>query len=137
MTEKDFSDELNQIPKPEVPHIRVKEIREISIPHPYCITPKHISHASDHYHGILGEAAIIDAEKHGAKCDICRKINKKHGKPILPFSEHIAQKTLFIEVPQNKDLNAVEGLHAYLLKIKPIAESLKIDGFAFPTFSKG
>jgi len=132
----EFSDELNQIPSPNEPHIKVKGIRNITLPHPYCITTKHVAYASDHYHGILGKDAIIDAEKHGAKCDICRKANKKHGSPILAFDEHITQKTLFIEVPQNSDLNRVEGLHAYLLRIKPIADDLHIDGFAFPTSFK-
>jgi len=134
-TEEDFNRELSQIPEPDEPHIKVREIRNITIPHPYCITPKHVSHACDHCGGMLGKEAIIDAEKHGAKCDICKKANKKHGSPILAFDQHITQKTLFIEVPQNKDLNKVEGLLTYLLKIKPIAESLHIDGFAFPAFS--
>lgn len=137
MTEEDYSQELKQIPKPDVPHIRVIEIRKISVPHPYCITPKHIAYASDHYYGILNKSAIEEAEKHGAKCDICRKINRKYGKPIVPYDEHITQKTLFIEVPQNRDLNAIEGLNAYLMKIKPTLESLNIEGIAFPTFSKG
>lgn len=132
---EDFNRELSQIPEPDEQHIRIKGIKKVRIPHPYCITPKHVSHASNHYGGILGKDTIIDAEKHGAKCDTCKKANKKHGSPILTFEEHIASKTLFIEVPQNKDLNNVKGLPEYLMKIKPIAESLHIDGFAFLVFS--
>ena len=44
----------------------------IGVPHPYCITPKHVAYASDHCSGILDEDAIRRAEKQGARCDICK-----------------------------------------------------------------
>ena len=51
-------------------HFYVRET--IGVPHPYCITPKHVEVASDDHCGILNEAAIQDAEKnHKAKCGIC------------------------------------------------------------------
>lgn len=117
--------EIDEIPKPENSNIKLVKIETAHIPHPYCITSKHVAWASDHFFGRLGHEAIVDAETHGkAVCGICK------GK--LKYGEHESKKTLFIEVPQNKDLNAVEGLNAYLLKIKPIVEKLGVEGIAFP-----
>lgn len=85
----------------------------------------------------LNEAAIARAEAKGAKCDICRRLCRKGKQPqILPFSEHEKQKALFIEVEDNQDLNSITGLHPYLLQIKPLAEQLGIQGFAFPMRAK-
>lgn len=44
-----------------------KVIDTIGVPHPYCIGPKHVGWASDHWNGMLGKDAILDAEEHGAK----------------------------------------------------------------------
>jgi hypothetical protein len=110
---------------PEGSMFSVLGIRGVSMPHPYCITPKHVAWASDHWSGMLSEAAIQDSESKGkARCGM-RGCN-------LGYEEHRVQKTLFIEVPQNRDLNAVPGLHAYLLSIKSTAMQEGVDGFAFP-----
>ena len=100
-------------------------MREQCIPHPYCITPKHLQHGDSMY---INAESIERAEKKGARCDICAK----SGREILPYAAHKVEVFAFIEVPQNHDLNVVTGLHAYLLSIKAQAEQIGITGFAFP-----
>ena len=51
---------------PSTEHFSVTD--SIGIPHPYCLTPRHVAVASDHFCGRLGKDAIIDAEKRGVKC---------------------------------------------------------------------
>jgi hypothetical protein len=122
-TENTIPDKIPNPPQDSV--FRLSKVDTVTFPHPYCITPKHLELSDSH---ILDAASITHAESRGAKCDICNK----NGREILPYSEHRNETTLFIKVPQNKDLNAVEGLHAYLLSIKNICTELGITGFAFP-----
>jgi hypothetical protein len=123
---------LDQLPPPP-PDVSFKVLRleERVLPHPYCITPKHLQYADSIY---LDGAAIERAESKGAVCDICRAEVKNRRQPsILKYSEHEKVLMLFIGVSANqqKDLNKVKGLHSYLLKIKKA--NLGIGGFAFPT----
>lgn len=116
-------------PMPGLP-FALQKIEDVILPHPYCITPKHLAYADSMY---LDAAAIKRAETRGAQCDICRQLVKRRQQSaVLAYSEHESQKTLFIAVNDNRDLNAIDGLHDYLLQIKPVAESLGIQGFAFP-----
>ena len=120
---------LSELPQPPAgSSFGLVEVKTVSMPHPYCITPKHVAYASDHYSGILSKDAIRDAERAGACCDICRK----SGNGILSIDEHSNPLTLFIRVPQNNNLNALEGLHAYLYSNKAAFEKVGIEGFAFP-----
>ncbi len=121
--DKMFAD-LPQPPKSAV--FRLSQVKQVFLPHPYCIGTKHVVVASDHFGGMLTEDTIRDAEKRGAKCSTCRRGE------VLPYDEHESQVALYIEVPQNRDLNAVSGLHAYLLSIKEQATKSGIEGFAFP-----
>jgi hypothetical protein len=91
----------------------------IPVPHPYCITPKHVAVASDKHCGILDENAIEDAEREGAKCGIC--------KGELAFGEH--KKALLVDCKE--DIQKNKELHEYLLKIKKKAEREGYVGFAF------
>ena len=119
---------IKKIPKPKVEHIKVLEVKKILLPHPYCITPKHLTGKSMY----LNKETIRDAEKsNGAVCDICRQLVKQ-GKQEKIFSvdEHKEELILFLEVPKG-DLNSILGLKEYLLKIKPTLVKLKIDGVAF------
>jgi hypothetical protein len=119
---------FNAIPQPaEGSPFTLTKVERIAMPHPYCITSKHVEVAADRFSGMLRAEAIRAAEKSGAKCDICR-VNRLN----LSYDEHESNLTLFIEVPLGKDLNAVPGLHAYLLSIKEQAIALGIQGFAFP-----
>jgi hypothetical protein len=123
-----MDDVMDKIPKPEVGHIKIIEIDKIMVPHPYCITPRHLTDESMY----ITRDTIRDAEKkHGAVCDHCRYLVKQGKQPrILTVDEHQDSFTLFLEVPKG-DLNSIEGLKEYLLKIKPILADLKIDGIGF------
>lgn len=118
--------ELPQPPKGVV--FSLQRVDKISLPHPYCITPRHVAWAADHFGGSLSADAIRDAEKHGARCDICAKSNRG----ILPYDQHETQTTLFVKVPQNRDLNNIPGLHQYLFQNKQTFIDKGIGGFAFP-----
>jgi len=119
---------IDQIPKPEKQHIKVLEVKKVMIPHPYCITPRHLTGKSMY----LDKNAIKEAEKNNnAVCDICRKLVRDgRQQEVLSFGEYEEQLTLFLEVPKG-NLNNIEGLHEYLMKIKPVLVKLKIAGIAF------
>jgi len=125
-TDTTYTDLLKEIPPvPEGATFTIQKIEKVTMPHPYCITSKHVVVASDHHSGILNEAAIEDAEKRGAHCGMrgCR----------IPYAEHVTSLTLFVAVPDNNgDLNKITGLGQYLCSIKPTLERLKIEGIAFP-----
>ncbi len=103
-------------------------IDTIGVPHPYCIGPKHVGWAADHFSGMLGEAAIEDGEKHDIICDICRKRRKKFGDRALTYKEH--EQALLGACYKAIDDNKPE-LQAFLLKLKPMCETDKYAGFAF------
>lgn len=98
-----------------------KVVDSIGVPHPYCITPKHVEVAADQFMGRLGEAAIVAAEKQGAKCGIC--------KGELPYHGH--EQALLVEVPKGIVLNGNEALHAWLKAIVEEAGANGYVGFAF------
>lgn len=115
---------LKQIPvPPEGAVFSLRSVRSVPTgpkgdPHPYCVGPQHLS---------LNEGMYLNVEaveKKGARCAM-----RGCG---LTYAEHTSDRALFIEVPQNSDLNAVPGLHTYLLSIKEKATELGISGFAFP-----
>ena len=117
---------FTQLPlPPEGSCFSLKDVRKVSVPHPFMITPAHVTFASKRG-GILDEHNIRHS---GAPCGMkgCQ----------VKFSEHKTQVVAVVEVPQNRDLNAVEGLHAYLLSIKDKATELGIEGFAFPIKKEG
>lgn len=100
-----------------------KVIDTIGVPHPYMITPKHVEIAADHHGGILGEAAIMQAEHCGVRCGFnCQLSYKEHGIALL--------------IECDKELKDKEGkadpeLHKYLLEIKDKATKNGYVGFAF------
>lgn len=128
MNEKNDLPELENLPQPPAGvEFTLQKVEKISMPHPYCITPKHVAYAADHFGGRLTLGAIRESEKHGARCDICA-----HGhKGILTVDQHEQLTTLFIRVPKTDDLNAVEGLQNYLFTNKKTLVKLGIQGFAF------
>lgn len=77
--------------------------------HAYCITPKHVTYASDHHGGMLGEEAIKGAEKEGVDCGVRECIMKyedhKHGLVVQCLKE-----------PKNKNKFGKE-CQTYLKKI--------------------
>jgi len=98
----------------------------IGVPHPYCITPKHLQYSDSH---ILDKHSIEHAESKGAVCDICKKIhNKDYSKPILSFAEH--KQALLVACyadPKDNDSEIKE----FLMSLKPICEAEHYAGFAF------
>ena len=91
----------------------------LGVPHPYCITPKHINYASEYYGGVLNTNSIRDAEKNGACCDIC----KQNGNKVLTVDEH--ETALLVNCKSDDK----EKLQEYLLLIKSICEKDKFVGF--------
>ena len=126
--------DITTFPQPPVgASFSLSKAETVCLPHPYCITPRHVAWAADHHGGMLDNSAIEDAEKNGAVCDICRnRVKDRQQSSILSFAEHEHFVSLFIRVPQNKDLNAIPGLHSYLLANKETFEKAGIGGFAFP-----
>lgn len=61
LVEKDEKNKFEHYPKTEL--FSVVDI--IGVPHPYCITPRHIHYASEHCGGMLNNNAIEMAEKDG------------------------------------------------------------------------
>jgi hypothetical protein len=77
-------------------------IDTIGVPHPYTITNKHVSFASEHHCGRLGEDAIKAGEKQGITCGVrgCLLSYDEHEQALL-----IACKApLRIEGENNPDL---------------------------------
>lgn len=124
-----IKEELKKYGKSEEGNFQV--VDTIGVPHPYCITPKHVAVASDKFGGMLGKEAIIRAEEDGAKCDICRGLNKKNGTQVLAYNEH--KQALLVSCKKEIGMNNVpnEELHKYLLSIKDMAEKDGYEGFAF------
>jgi len=99
-------------------------IDTIGVPHPYCITPKHM----------YGDGMYMDAERirtaekeNNAVCDICRKIQLKDGTAILSYDDH--KQALLVNCKE--DIKDNKELHKYLLSIKDICIKDKFEGVAF------
>lgn len=102
-------------------------IDSIGVPHPYCIGPRHVGHASDNFYGRLGSDAIRSAENAGIMCDICRKSQQ-----LLSFDEHEQALLIGCLAPiKDSDGKANKELHGYLLSIKDEAERNGYVGFSF------
>lgn len=98
-------------------------IDTIGVPHPYCITPRHVVYASDHHCGMLTADSIREAEENGAQCGICK------GK--LLYDEHETALLVSCKKDIEADEEAKNELHKYLLKLKDQAEKDNYVGFAF------
>jgi hypothetical protein len=102
-------------------------IDTLGVPHPYCVTPKHVAYASDHCSGILSKDAIRAAEKEGAACDICRK----KGEGILTVDEHGTALLVGVYDKDNRELNDMPELQEWLKPLCAVAEKDGFVGFAF------
>lgn len=102
-----------------------KAIDTISIPHPFCITSKHVKHAADNFGGILSEEAMQDYDK--------RNPNKKScgiGGCDLKYAKH--ETALVILIKTGQDLKTLEKeLKEYLLECNPICIKDGYAGYAF------
>lgn len=114
LTGKQRREILAQLPAPEKGlSFTLRKVDLIVLPHAFHITSQHMKNS---------RVTILEADSAPCGYPGCQ----------LSSSEHKSQLTLFIRVPQNRDLNAIEGLHDYLLSIKEKAAELNIEGFAFP-----
>ena len=97
----------------------------IGVPHPYCITPKHVTEAADHWGGRLGEEAIKATErKHGRSCGM-RGCN-------LDYEEHEQALVVSCRAPlKGADGATNPELHQMLLANKDECEKNGYAGFAF------
>ena len=102
----------------------------IAVPHPYCLTPKHIQEAADNFGGIMGEAAMQSADDKGIYCYTCRSINKRHGDPILTFKQHelalLVACYADMQIPKFK-----KEAQTFLKSIAKMVEEDKYAGFTF------
>ena len=101
-------------------------IDTIGVPHPYCITPKHLKENDGM---CLTKDSMREAEKRGAVCDICKKINRKSGRPILTIDEH--EQALLVACSVDPKEDKGKELQEYLLSIKEMAVKDNFAGFAF------
>jgi hypothetical protein len=120
MTDKTKS-KTESYPKSEFDNFYIKDT--IGVPHPYCITPKHVAHAADNFFGMLDENAIISAEKSGARCGM-RGCN-------LSYAEHEQALLVACRKDFKTDEDAKNELHQYLLSIKQQCTDDGYAGFAF------
>ena len=76
-----MNDKIKDYPSTE--HCKV--IDTIGVPHAYCIGSKLVAFASDNYNGMLGEEAIIAAEKVGITCEVkgCTLTYEQHEQALL------------------------------------------------------
>ena len=98
-------------------------IDTIGVPHPYMITQHHVAHAADNFSGMLGQAAIENAEKQGKMCGIC--------KGQLSFADHKQALLVSCRGPLQIDGEANPELHEFLLANKDEAEENGYEGFSF------
>ena len=97
-------------------------VGEVSVPHPYVITPKHIEFAADKFFGILDEHVFIEADKEHIKCGAkdCK----------LSYKEH--EKALTVQCITNKQIKDInEPLIKYLNSILEQSKTENYAGFVF------
>ena len=110
----DIPEKLQAYPKTK----KFRVIDTLGVPHPFCITPKHMQSGSMY----LGEIETKEVESNGRPSCGMKGYN-------LMYDEH--EQALLVEVKDDRDLNKIPSLHKYLLKIKDRATKDGFVGFAF------
>lgn len=112
----------------ESAHFRI--VDTIGVPHPFCITARHVEIAADNFGGMLGEAAIEAAEKRGVRCGMrgCRLDYKQHEQAL------VVECRAPLKMP---DGSVNPELHKFLLDNKAECEFNKYAGFAFIDKTEG
>jgi hypothetical protein len=103
----------------------------IGVPHPFCITPEHVAHASDKHCGQLTKECIKEIEENREKRNKSPSSCGIRG-CTLRFEEH--EQALLVECyadMTDKSGRAVKELHDYLLACKDEAERNNYAGFSF------
>ena len=119
-------------PLPEGAQFRIAGVESFNYkPHPFCVTEKHVTIASDRYGGILGPE-VCDM----APCGIGRRGSPIRGEQPcqLRYHEHTCEHALVIVLKTKVEkLQDIPGLHEWCLAANPFVEAHKIDGYMFPT----
>lgn len=131
MWDKEIPENLVKYGKSKQGHFQV--VDTIGVPHPYCLTPKHVKVASEQFNGIMGKEAIAEAERQGIYCYTCREINRRHGDPILKADEHKHSLLVACFKDMNTNEKYLKEVKRYLTHIKDMCEK---DGYAGFTFLK-
>lgn len=116
----DMPDKYKKYPKTEMYRI----IDSITTPHPFCISPHLVAHASDYFGGLLSAAAIEDYESKKGAGSACAVKGCN-----LSYAEH--ETGLVVEVGFQDDLNEAPGLPKFLEECAAQAEKDGISGFVF------
>lgn len=111
------NEEIKQIVSGLLPDILIcYDVKDVNHrPHPYMIGVSHISHASKHHSGMLGEATLK-----AVKCT--------HPNCNLSYEEHISDKVIFLQL---KDNVSKDVMHKVLEKIVSTFPEKLFDGFSF------
>lgn len=83
-------------------------------PHQYTIGPKHVTYASDHCGGMLGE-------------ETCRKVQCAYPKCNTPYDEHTYDTVCFLQLLRNGTNDEANAIMKKL--VEDIGKSV-VDGFA-------
>lgn len=96
--------------------VKVRSIDHVNHdPHPFMIGPRHITHASDNYGGILGEETM-------------KAIPCAHPKCGLSHEKHTSDFVMFLSLTKDTDNNE---LSAGLQPLGDMMEEDEIDGICF------
>lgn len=94
----------------------VKSVENINFkPHPYMIGPIHISYASDHYGGMLGDETL-------------KAVRCAHPNCNIPYEQHTSDNVCFLQLLRNATNEEANVILKSL--VETIGQSL-VDGFAF------
>ena len=112
-------------------------IDQIGVPHPYCITPKHLEYCDT---GILDDYSIKKAEEKGASCGTkfrgggkCNLSYEKHEQALLVECKEDMKKG---KPDKNGKVKMNTELNKWLIKIKTKATKKGFVGFSFLDRSK-
>ena len=84
-------------------------------PHPFMIGTRHVTHASKHHGGMLGQATL-DA------------IPCSHPKCVLSHDAHTSDKVAFLQLTRDATNDEANDV---LKQLAPIIEKEKVNGFVF------
>lgn len=120
-----------------------EHVHTFTQPHPFCVTPQHVGHASDHFSGMLGSDAILDLEKKTQKPSCGMYVSddgKVHNgykrgyhKCDLMYDEHVSKNVLIVKL--TRDMTNAEAGTA-LCEVKPMMEADKFEGVGFLNLNK-
>ena len=116
-----IDEKLKKYPKTDLLEI----VDTIPTKHPYSVGPRHVGHVADNFNGILSKEAILDGEKKGIYCTICKgKLSYEEHKQalLLAVDSDLELPDFFAQNPKEKE---------FLISLKDQCEADEYAGFAF------